>query len=140
MIHIPIPVDDSRDKDGVVRSSKYLYGCKVRDNYLLRNPASLPLYGNLARKALIHYAGEVYNPHTIHEAQEVFIRQLIKMTVEHKITNRLKVYDWEWIDNFFKKVISDYYELNLPYNLARIEQGLSPEFRAIEYLNIDLPN
>lgn len=123
-----------RDKEGVLVSSKYVYGDRYRDHYLLRDNESLPLYAHLARKLLMHYAKEHYNPHTICITQEPRVRRLIKQLVEYKVMHRMKGYDWEWIDHFFKKAVGEYYDLKLPYDQARIDQGFAPEYRAtIEY-------
>ena len=122
-----------RDKNGVLNSSKYFYGCAYRDRYLLNDPESLPLYGHLARKVLMHYAGNLYNPHTLCITMEPKLRRIIKDLVEYKVMNRTKGYDWQWIDAYFKKTISDYFDLKLPYDQATIDRGFAPEFRpAIE--------
>ena len=121
-------VESFRDKNGNLVSSKYVYGCAYRDRYLLHDPASLPLYGTLARKVLMHYAGEHYNPHTIHITMEPKLRGAIKDLVAYKVMNRTQ-YDWQWIDNYFKKTISDYYGLSLPYDQERIDRGFAPEFQ-----------
>lgn len=132
--------ENVRDKEGVLVSSKYFYGSRYRDHFLLRDNESLPLYGRLGRKLLMHYAAEHYNPHTIGINHEPRLRGLIKQLVEYKVSHRLKEYDWEWIDHYFKKTIGEFYDLNLPYDQARIDAGFAPQYRpAMEY-NYKRPN
>lgn len=133
-------VESFRDKNGILASSKYVYGCGYRDKYLLHDPGSLPLYGHLARKALMHYAREHYNPHTICITMEPKLRRIIKDLVEYKVMNRTKGYDWQWIDNYFKKTVGDYYKLDLPYDQAMIDQGFAQEFQAMIEMDYQRPN
>lgn len=130
----------SRDKDAILKASRHFYGCAYTDKYLLRDPASLPRYGQLARKLLKHYAGDHYNLHTTPMAIEMHIRELIKGLIEYKVIYRTKGYDWEWIDNFFKKTVSVYFNLDLPFSIERIKQGFAPEFAAPVLMDYDRPN
>lgn len=132
-------VESFRDKNGNLASANYVYGCAYRDRYLLHDPESLPLYGALARKVLMHYAGENYNPNTICITMEPKLRRAIKDLVEYKVFHRTG-YDWQWIDNYFKKSISDYYNLNLPYDQERIDQGFAPEFQPAFPIDYKRPN
>ena len=109
---------------------KWLYGSELRDRMLLQNPATLSRYGHLARKALFHYAGENYNPHTISIMSEVHIRTLIQWTIEYKVQGRCKGYDWELIDNFFMKVVYGELDLTLPSDFKKIDREVLPEFRS----------
>lgn len=131
--------DKIRDKDGNLLVSKYFYGSQAVDDYLFRNPKSLPLYGHLARKILMHYAGEYYNPHTIHLTMEPHIRMLIKSFVEYKVFYKIKGYDWELIDHFFRKVVDDYYNLGLKYDQAVIDRGYGLEFTAPALIDYKKP-
>lgn len=130
----------STDKREFLQSAQYFYGCPYKDRYMLHTPESLPLYRHLARKMFLYYAREHYNPHTIAVSLETYVRNLIKGLVEYKISYRTKAYDWEWIDHFFRKLVSDYYDLSLPYDLKRIEQGFAPEFTAPIVPDFGRPN
>lgn len=127
------------DKNKHIEYAKYLYGSAGRDYYFFRNPDSLPRYGHLARKLIIHYAGSAYNPHTVDYVTEVYIRSFIRDAVEYKVTNKVKGYDCELYDNFFKKIIGESFDLDLPYDLARIERGFDPQFKPAIPMNFDLP-
>ncbi len=126
--------DHPNDRKAALDAGQYFYGSEYRDEYLLCDPKSLLRYGHLARKVLMHYAGDHYNPHTICITQEPFIRLLIKGFIEYKVVYKTGGYDWEMIDNFFKKVVSDYYKLNLPYDEKVLKRQFKPEFRA-QFLN-----
>jgi len=122
-------VDTFRDKDGVLECSKYFYGSAYADEFLFNDPKSLPRFGHLARKALMHYLGEHYNPHHDATIHEPFIRLLIKGSIEYRIEHKTIGHDWEFIDNFLRKVISDLYGVPIPYDNARIKMGILPPYR-----------
>lgn len=131
--------DTVRDADGRLSSANYFYGSQARDDYLLRDPESLPRFGHLARKALMHYAREHYNPHTITVTQEPFMRDLIKGLIDYKIRYKRPCYDWEWIDHFFKKVVSEHYNLGLDVDEARIDKGFAPPYKAPFFDLVTMP-
>lgn len=133
-------VDQWRDKFGQLFVSKHLYGSRAVDEFLLRDCESLPLYAHLARKAQMHYARDHYNPHGISIAQEVHVRTIIKQFVSHKVMNRLKSYDWNYIDHFLRWVIEDYYKLEPTYDMAFIEAGPSEQFRVPFVSNDQTPS
>ncbi|EHQ29826.1 hypothetical protein [Mucilaginibacter paludis] len=123
--------DTLKDKDGVLLSSKYFYGDKYSDDFLFHDPKSLPRFGHLARKALMHYLGDHYNPHKDATIHEPFIRLLIKGFIEYRIAHKTTDYDREFIDNFLKKVIGDLYGVPLEYDQKRIDQGILPPYRGV---------
>lgn len=108
----------------------YYYGCAFTDDYLFRNPDSLPRYGHLARKVMMHYLGEAYNPHTLGLTHEPFLRQMIREFVSYKVFNRLTAYDWEWLDNSFRRYFNKSFNLDLPVNEQRIKAGLAGQARS----------
>lgn len=110
-----------------VTMSEYYYGCAVTDEFLFTNPKSLPRYGNLARKVMMHYLGERYNPHLHGLVHEPFLRQMIKEFVSYKVFNRLSEYDWEWLDQSFRKYFNGCFDLDLPFDQNRIQAGLKPD-------------
>ncbi len=118
-----------KDKDGVLLCAKYFYGCQFSDNFLFHDPESLPRFGHLARKALMHYLGDHYNPHKDATINEPFIRLLIKGFIAYRIEHKSLGHDWEYIDHFFKKVIGDLYGVPLVYDQNRIDQGILPPYR-----------
>ncbi|MNX85911.1 hypothetical protein D3C86_1177670 [compost metagenome] len=75
-----------------------------------------------------HYLGDKYNPHTVEIYQEYWVREHIKRFVEFKVFYKIKGYDWEFLDQFFRKVVGDLFKINIPYDLERIKQGIKPEF------------
>jgi len=108
--------------------SEYIYGSAARERRA-NNPETLPRYAKLARKALCHYAKDHYDPHTTDLLHEIYIRQLIHTFIETKVIYKLEGYDWEYIDNFLKKVIGESLEIDIPYNAKRVEQGIRTELR-----------
>ncbi|MCY1242504.1 hypothetical protein D3C87_297820 [compost metagenome] len=116
------------EKQTLVESSQYIYGDAFREGLSLKNPVSLPRYAKLGRKALSHYLGDKYNPHTVEIYQEYWVREHIKRFVEFKVFYKIKGYDWEFLDQFFRKVVGDLFKINIPYDLERIKQGIKPEF------------
>ena len=113
--------------------SKWFYGSEVRDNILLRDPVSLPRYGHLARKALMYYAGDRYNPHTITMSNELHIRQLIQAFIAQKVLGEIKDYDCEFLNNFFAFAIGNILDIDIPHNSARIDQGIKDELKTPLY-------
>lgn len=109
--------------------AEWLYGSIARDRYLLHNNSSLPRYGHLARKAFVHYAKERYNPHTISITNEIHIRQLIMLTIEAKVFRRIKDYDWDALDNYFAKAIGNILDIDIPYDQARLDQGIREDLK-----------
>ncbi|MFD0750625.1 hypothetical protein ACFQZS_10755 [Mucilaginibacter calamicampi] len=121
--------------------SKWLYGSELRDEMFLKWEGSIPRFGHLARKILIHYGGEHYNPHTVPYMTERFIRQLIKNTIELKVQRHIVGYDWELIDNFLKKVVCDELGLDLPSDYKPLNRQVLPELRGPFWpLDLTLPN
>ncbi|OJW12501.1 hypothetical protein [Mucilaginibacter sp. 44-25] len=120
-----------RDKNGELECSKWFYGDEYSDEYLFNDSQSLPRFGHLARKALMHYLGDHYNPHKSAITNEPFIRQLIQGFIEYRIQHKTSGYDWAFIDNFLKKVIGDLYGVPLAYDQHRIDQGILPPYRGI---------
>lgn len=125
--------DTIRDENGELECSKWFYGSSYCDEFLFKDPKSLPRFGHLARKALMHYLGDHYNPHQSPISNEPFIRLLIKGMIEYRIEHKTIGYDWDYIDNFLKQVISDLYGVPLKYDLSRIKQGILPPYRGIEH-------
>ena len=123
--------DTFRDKNGVLECSKWFYGCEYSDQFLFRDPKSLPRFGHLARKTLSHYLGDHYNPHKHALINEPFIRQIIQGFIQYKIDHKTIGYDREFIDNFFKKMIGDLYGVPLEYDQKRIDQGILPPYRGV---------
>lgn len=126
-------MDTIKDKDGVPLSARYFYGSEYCDNYLFNDPKSLPRFGHLARKALMHYLGDLYNPHRGATMNEPFIRLLIQGFIEYRIRHKTIGHDWEHIDNFLKKVIGDLYDVSIPYDRARVEMGILPPYRGANH-------
>jgi len=116
-------------------NSDHYYGCAFTDDFLLRNSASLPRYGHLARKAMMHYLGERYNPHQHGLAHEPFLRQMIREFIAYKVFYRLSDYDWEWLDHSFCKYFNGCFDLNLPYDEHRIKAGLKNSARARTHID-----
>lgn len=124
-------MDTVKDKSGIPLSAKYVYGDKYSDDFLFYDIKSLPRFGHLARKALLHYLGDWYNPHQDATLHEPFIRGLIEGFIKYRITHKTSGHDWAFIDNFLKKVISDLYGVPLEYDEKRIDQGILPPYRGI---------
>lgn len=89
---------------------------------LMRHPKSNPRYASLARKTLSHYLGDRYDPATFDHEIEFFIRNCIEIYVVLKVTEK-EPYDWEVIDNFFKKVLFDHGYTDLEFDMTKIERG-----------------
>lgn len=121
-------------KNEALSFSKYLYGSEYRDNALLRDNTALPFYAKLARKALIYYSRDHYNPETISIPQEIFIRVVIKEFVTYKISNRIKYYDWQFIDHFLRRIIETDYNLEPTYDETILKRGHRSEYKAL-FLN-----
>jgi hypothetical protein len=109
--------------------TKWVYGSELRDRFLLKEPLMLPRFAHLSRKAFMHYGKERYNPNTISTWSELHVRTLIKWTIESKIERHISGYDWEWIDNFFMKVIYGELGLKLPDDYKPINRKILPQFR-----------
>ncbi len=119
---------------------RYLYGSAFNDHYLLCDPATLPRYGHLARKAMMRYAGDLYNPHIHGITHEVFLRRMIKEFIAYKVLYKTAAYDWEWIDHSLRKYFSGCFEIDLPYDQKRIDAGLKDGAKApllIEWVNVN---
>lgn len=123
--------DTFRDKNGILECSKWFYGSAYADQFLFHDPESLPRFGHLARKALIHYLGDHYNPHKNALIQEPFVRQIIQGFIQYRIEHKTIGHDWEFIDHFLRKMIGGLYGVPIPYDQSRIEQGISPPYRGI---------
>ena len=117
----------------------YFYGCAFDDDYLFRNPASLPRYGHLVRKVMAHYLGDRYNPHLHGLRHEPFLRMMVQDMIAYKVLYRTNAYDWQWIDQSFRKYFSTAFELDLPFDQCRIDAGFDPAGKAarlIEWTNV----
>lgn len=117
--------------------SNYFYGSFTDDHYMFKDPKSLPLYGPLARKALLHYLGGQYNPREVPAYVEEIIRDYIKSWVEYKIMYRTGGYDWQWIDHFLRKFIGNMRDLNLEYDQNIISAGFREPYRAKQEYDLD---
>jgi hypothetical protein len=91
------------------------------DSYM-QQPENAPLYAGLARKAIHHYLGDLYNPDTFNFYTELFIRRFIKTCVELKVFDK-QPYDWNIIDHFLRMVLHDDGYTHLTYDLTVIEAG-----------------
>lgn len=127
----PSVMDLVKDKNGIPLSAKYFYGSEYADAFLFHDPESLPRFGHLARKALMHYLGDHYNPHKDAIIHEPFIRLLIKGFIEYRIEHKTIGHDWAFIDNFLKQVIGGLYGVPLAYDQHRIDQGILPPYRGV---------
>lgn len=105
-----------------------IYGSNDREKLFLNSPNCKRRYAALGRKILTHYAGDKYNPHTIEFYVEHFIRLHIETFIQQKVFYNLKSYDWEYIDNFFKKVVSELMRIDIPFDMQLFERGIEPEF------------
>ncbi|TFF37923.1 hypothetical protein [Mucilaginibacter psychrotolerans] len=123
--------DTLKDKNGVPLSAKYFYGDEYSDQYLFHDPYSLPRFGHLTRKALMHYLGDYYNPHKGAMLHEPVIRLIIMGFIAYRIQHKTKAYDKDYIDNFLKKLIGDLYGVPLAYDQSRIDKGIVPPYRGI---------
>ena len=85
----------------------YLYGSAIDDDILLRNPKYLPRYRHLARKVLMHYAGDLYNPHVHGLVHEPFLRAFIKDVIAFKIFHRNSTISNRKIITFVALLFSD---------------------------------
>lgn len=106
--------------------TRYIYGDSLRER-LAYTEHSLPRFASLGRKLLSHYGGDNYNPHTVDLGVEYFIRFHIQHAIEQKIFYRQKDHDWEFADNFFKKVVGELLEIDIPYDQDRLDKGLWPD-------------
>lgn len=115
-----------KEKKDAALKSKYIYGDSFRDR-IAHESTALPRYAKLGRKVLSYYVGEKYNPHTIEINTEVFVRHHIKRFIQEKVFYKQKGYDWEFIDHYFKKVIGELLEIEIPYDMERLRQGIKTE-------------
>lgn len=129
-----------RKLERLFNSRDYLYGSAYADQFLLHDPKSLPRFGHLARKALLHYGGEHYNPHKHGLTVETFIREIISEVVRYKVFYRTQGYDWEWIDNILKRSIGGCLQIDIPYSQARIDAGFKHNYRAAVLTDERLPH
>lgn len=118
----------SYEKQRQIYGDEHIYGSERRDRTLLEQ-AYLPRYAVLARKVLLHYGKEHYNPHTVDLGTERFIRTLVQCFIENKIFNRQKEYDWEYIDHSFRKAVGSELKIEIPYDQAVLDRGLAPEHK-----------
>lgn len=88
----------------------------------MKQQRAFPRYAGLARKALLHYLGNRYNPHEMDCALEYLFRRWIKGCVELKVIEN-EPYDWGWIDNFFRMVLYNEGYTDLVYDDSIIEKG-----------------
>lgn len=106
-----------------VPMNDYYYGCPFTDEFLFNDPQSLPRYGGLARKVMIHYLSEAYNPHLHGLAHEPFLRKMIKQFMTYKVFHHCSTYDWDWLDQLFRKYFNGCFGMNLPVNESRLKSG-----------------
>lgn len=106
--------------------TRYIYGDSSRER-LAYTKCMLPRFASLGRKVLSHYGGDNYNPHTVDIGLEYLVRFHIQHAIEQKIFYRQKDYDWEFEDNFFKKVVGQLLEIDIPYDQERLDKGLWPD-------------
>jgi len=111
------------------------YGSAWQDDFLLRDPKSLPRYGHLARKALMHYAGDRYNPNVDGISTELTVREIIYELVSYKVLYKTETYDWDWIDHCMRRTIGQCLKLNLPYDQSRIDAGFMDGCRAKQLID-----
>lgn len=112
-----------------------IYGTNDREELFLNSPSCKRRYAALGRKVLKHYLGDQYNPHTVEFQAEHFIREMIETAVQAKVLLKYKGYDWEFLDNSFKKAISFLMNIDLPYDQSRIQSGINPCLK-ITYLDV----
>lgn len=112
--------DDQKDK--LIKEANYIYGDASRE-WSAFHRDTYPRFASLARKALSHYGGDNYDPHSFELYLEFIVRVHIHNFVQFKIYYRQKSYDWEFIDHFLKRSIGLLLEVDIPYDLARLEQG-----------------
>jgi hypothetical protein len=129
----PSAMDIIKDKNGVPLSAQYFYGSAYADHFLFHDPESLPRFGHLARKALMHYLGDQYNPHNNAIIQEPFIRLFVKSFIEYRIEHKTIGYDWDYIDNFLKQTIGSLYGAPLEYDKERVKKGVLPPYRGANH-------
>jgi hypothetical protein len=113
-------------------SDMYLYGSAINDDILSQREKYLPRYAHLARKVLMHYAGEAYNPHLHGLTHEPFLRSMIKDIIAFKVFHRTE-YDWEWLDNAFRRYVNGCFGTSLPFDQERLDAGLSSPATPKEY-------
>lgn len=97
-------------------------------DFCMHHNMSFPRYRNLARKALSYYLGDKYNPETFDPDIELFLRQCIQDYVEMKVVDK-QPYDWQIIDNFFKKVLFDAGFTHLTYDIEILNKGYNGVMR-----------
>jgi hypothetical protein len=128
MVDEHILYNSFREEEDLSKNSQYFYGSETYDDYMFRNPQSLPRLGYLARKAIVHYVGAIYNPHRTDFWIEELFRLHIHRIIKDKIFYRRKEHDWIYIDNFFKKIASDLFKIDLKFDEQIVEVGYSPGF------------
>lgn len=109
-------ITEEKDKT----SGEYIYGELGRENHFLNGKDQYRRFAPLARKALYHYVPDTYNPHTIEKATEWWVRVAIHNLMDIKVRNKIQ-YDWEYIDHHFRKIIGTLFEIDIPYDPARLE-------------------
>lgn len=122
-----------------ISGKDYFYGCEWFDNFMFRNPESLPRFGHLARKVLMHYAGEHYNPHKTSITDEVQLRYDISDFIAYKIEQKTPDYDRDWLDHYFRFKIGNMFNLDLEHDMERLKQGLQPPFKGKLHDIVGLP-
>jgi len=89
---------------------------------------------------MMHYLGDRYNPHLHGLTHEVFLRQMVKEIIAYKVLYKRPVYDWDWIDQSFRKYFRGCCDVSLLYDQKRIDAGLSVDARApqlIDWISIN---
>jgi hypothetical protein len=91
-------------------------------NFYMHHNKSNPRYAGLARKAIHHYLGDLYNPETFDFELEVFFRRMIKGWIELKVHERIP-YDWPDIDNFMCMVLHGNGYTHITYDKEMLKKG-----------------
>lgn len=104
------------------RKSNLYYADEIIEQ-VMHGPNSYPRYRHLARKALKHYLGNLYDPKTMDFEIEANFRFYIMGCVESKVYEK-EPYDWNWIDHFLRYVLS-YCEgyTHITYDDSVIDKG-----------------
>ena len=89
---------------------------------VMKHPRALPRFAGLARKALSHYLGDLYNPETLICDIEYNMRFYISGIVEMKVLERVP-YDWPVIDHFFRFYLHSEGFTHLTYDDAVMDKG-----------------
>ena len=118
----------AQKKKNLRRKNPIFYKDDLTDKLMHEN-SNFPRYRHLARKAISHYLGDLYNPEIFDPNIELFLRQCIRDYVEMKVVEKIP-YDWVVIDNFFKKILFDYGYTHLEFNMSALQNGYQGVIRS----------